>query len=114
MSKEDDEDPMAFLAKMKGKIAGLTDEGETMHQLAQSTRERMDHIDSLLSEPVSVETGMSGPPPGLTGEEEVQWWNKRIADLSRDPEELIAESKSNSTAPKSSKDADERDFKGSK
>ena len=50
----------------------------------------MSRIDNLLTEeniPTGPITDSSVPPAGLTGEEEVEWWNRKIAALSSDADD---------------------------
>mmetsp|Transcript_20205 Transcript_20205/g.20307 ORF Transcript_20205/g.20307 Transcript_20205/m.20307 type:complete len:113 (+) Transcript_20205:136-474(+) len=83
MSK--DEDPMAFLNKMRNKIDAIKTISEEQSEEAAviaSARDRMDRIDALLAEPVPHESKPTKPPAGLGPQEEVEWWNKKIASLS--------------------------------
>ena len=80
-----------------------------MDDIVAATRARMEQIDSMLSDSsgssttagkasssrIAINTNINTtgklPPPGLSGEEEVEWWKAKIAVLSQPPD--IAESK---------------------
>jgi hypothetical protein len=50
-----------------------------------NARASMDRINSLLTqETSSATTTTEKPPPNLTPEQEVEWWNQKIATLSSD------------------------------
>jgi hypothetical protein len=83
----DDEDPMAYLNKMKAQMAQLEvmqSVGDEAIQAAISAKESMERIDAMLEESPEKDRSSNRPPPGLSPEEEVEWWNNRIAFLSRD------------------------------
>eukprot|EP01036_Dinobryon_divergens_P008313 gene8313-11099_t len=85
MAAKDEDDPMEFLNKMRGKInaiKSISEEQEGEAAVIANARKRMDRIDALLAEPVVHESKPTAPPPGLSPQEEVDWWNRKIASLS--------------------------------
>jgi hypothetical protein len=98
MSKEDeDEDPMAFLNKMRAKVDTLTlnqDAGNEALIAASNAKESMERIESLLTSREDEEDRKSRnqPPPGLSAEEEQEWWTARIAFLSKPVSENYTDS----------------------
>mmetsp|Transcript_22560 Transcript_22560/g.32978 ORF Transcript_22560/g.32978 Transcript_22560/m.32978 type:complete len:119 (-) Transcript_22560:186-542(-) len=85
-----DEDPMAYLNAMKAKMAHMEElqtVGDEALAAAANAKESMERIDAMLSEPAETKQSSSSsnkPPPGLKPDEEVEWWNRRIAALSGD------------------------------
>lgn len=78
---------MTYLNKMKAQMAQLEvmqAVGDEAIQAAISAKESMERIDAMLEESPVKDRSSNRPPPGLSPEEEVEWWNKRIAFLSRD------------------------------
>ena len=83
----DDEDPMAYLNKMKAHMAEmetLASVGDEALQAAINAKESMERIDEMLAESPEKDRSENKPPPGLSPQEEMEWWNNRIAYLSRD------------------------------
>lgn len=84
MSSKDDDDGMDYLNKMRKKLASIqtvANDEEALQSVAINARERMNRIEELLAEPIH-DAKPTTPPPGLTPQEEVEWWNKKIASLS--------------------------------
>ena len=80
-----DEDPMDFLNKMRGKLSAIqsiTEDQQKEVDLIANARKRMDKIDELLADVPVTKQKPTLPPPGLTPDEEVTWWNNKIASLS--------------------------------
>lgn len=93
MEKGSPDDPMDFLKAMKLKTALILDqlEGTEENHVATARRD----IESIHEGSTSQrDRNMGdGPPQGLSGEEEVEWWRRRIASLSG-PVDVNAEAKS--------------------
>jgi len=54
---------------------------EALQLATANARERMDRIEALLAEPIH-ESKPTMPPAGLSPDEEVKWWNRKISSLS--------------------------------
>lgn len=114
MASKDTDDPMEFLKQMRGKIDAIKSVSNSNQEEAAvlaNARERMDRIDALLAEPIH-ESKPTMPPPGLSPQEEVDWWNRKIASLSgtvsaqADPKPVASESLSAKSAYKYSSKPD--------
>ena len=119
MSKED-EDPMEFLNKMRAKVDMLTIDNEAGNEAlvaASKAKDSMDRIETLLTsrEDEDERKVRNQPPPGLSPEEEQEWWTARIAFLSKpvsenysdtsDTADLKTSTESGSEVKRSSKDS---------
>jgi hypothetical protein len=81
----------------------MASEGEAADMAAAaiaSAKASMDRINDLLTpQSAAPAAAPSAPPPGLTAEQEVQWWNDKIAKLSSDADQkggIVSTNKSNS------------------
>eukprot|EP00746_Dinoflagellata_sp_MGD_P083034 gnl/MRDRNA2_/MRDRNA2_33025_c0_seq1.p1 gnl/MRDRNA2_/MRDRNA2_33025_c0~~gnl/MRDRNA2_/MRDRNA2_33025_c0_seq1.p1 ORF type:complete len:255 (+),score=52.75 gnl/MRDRNA2_/MRDRNA2_33025_c0_seq1:66-830(+) len=99
---DDDDDPMAFLAKKREQMAAMQEMAQVAQmqaQLASDVKDRMARISQLLEEPPesdrqppshqgypgrqSQERVFSGPTgQPMSGDEEVDFWRRKIASLS--------------------------------
>ena len=97
-----DDDPMAYLNAMRGKLAGLNAASEaslSAAEVASKAYDRMDRIEELLAakpENPDKKKSASAPPAGLSADEEVMWWKNKIASLSGDMSAQDKENTNNS------------------
>mmetsp|Transcript_13976 Transcript_13976/g.23145 ORF Transcript_13976/g.23145 Transcript_13976/m.23145 type:complete len:132 (-) Transcript_13976:265-660(-) len=87
MSK-DDEDPMAYLNKVRAQMDTLKlnqEAGDEALIAASNAKDSMERIESMLTsrEDEGERKARNQPPPGLSAEEEQEWWAARIAFLSK-------------------------------
>jgi hypothetical protein len=87
MSK-DEEDPMEYLNKVRAQMDTLKlnqAAGDEALVAASNAKDSMDRIESMLTsrEDEGERKARNQPPPGLSAEEEQEWWTKRIAFLSK-------------------------------
>jgi hypothetical protein len=128
MSKDDEEDPMEYLNKMRAQMESMKVNQAAQEEAhndalvaASNAKESMDRIENLLTPrdtDGSDHRAKNQPPAGLSPEEEQEWWTNRIAFLSKpvsetydDPSSSSADSKESSDtlrgAKKSNKESDD-------
>lgn len=117
MEKGDDSDPMAFLKMMKLKTAEILDQLEGSDGHVLTARRDIDQVDRSIIRTETVESYGDRPPKGLSPDDEVDWWRRKVASLSGPVDS--AGSKSSHTASlasdfKSAKEGDEGDLVESK
>mmetsp|Transcript_100599 Transcript_100599/g.288281 ORF Transcript_100599/g.288281 Transcript_100599/m.288281 type:complete len:285 (-) Transcript_100599:84-938(-) len=80
-----DEDPMAYLNQKRAEMAAMSEMAVVAEQqiaLANNVASRMQQIDRLLEERPDDESKPGGEPSGIEGDAEVEYWKRKIEELS--------------------------------